>query len=329
MGDKKVIIVKLQTLRRDFETLSMKKGESMQDYMSRVFAIINLIKSYGDKITDVVAKVLRSLTSKFEHVLAAIEESKNISDYMFNELIGSLLAHEYSLNRSYEKVEEKALQAKEESFSCKEKSSNFLGRGRGRGRFCGRGRGRSRGRGQFSESRQPKSDLQCSYCKKSGHTETYCWAKQRDKQKHANLSKKVEDERRGTIAIKIAQGDSKLIYDVQFVPSLAYKLLSVGQLMVNGYSILFDNDSCIVSDKKSGQTVAIVPMTQNNMFPLNVSNIIKNVLVVKSVNETQLWHLRYGYLNINRLKLLTRKNMVVGLPKVGGLELYEGCIFGK
>lgn len=99
--------------------------------------------------------------------------------------------------------------------------------------------------------------------------------------------------------------------------------------MVNGYSFLFDNDSCIVSDKKSGQTVAIVPMTQKNMFPLNVSNIVKNVVVAKGVNETQLWHLRYGHLNINGLKLLTRKNMVVGLPKVGDLELCEGLHIWK
>jgi len=99
--------------------------------------------------------------------------------------------------------------------------------------------------------------------------------------------------------------------------------------MVNGYSVLFDNDSCIVSDKKSGQTVAIAPMTQNNMFPLNVSNVVENSLVAKGVNETQLWHLRYGHLNINGLKLLTRKNMVIGLPKVGDLELCEACIFGK
>lgn len=36
--------------------------------------------------------------------------------------------------------------------------------------------------------------MQCWYCKKSGHSEAYCWTKQRDEQKHANLSEKVEDE---------------------------------------------------------------------------------------------------------------------------------------
>jgi len=70
-------------------------------------------------------------------------------------------------------------------------------------------------------------------------------------------------------------------------------------------------------------------MTQNNMFPLNVSSVGNNALIAKGVNETQLWHLHYGHLNINGLKLLTRKNMVAGLPEMGHLDLYEGCIFGK
>lgn len=65
------------------------------------------------------------------------------------------------------------------------------------------------------------------------------------------------------------------------------------------------------------------------MFPVNVSNIVKNALVAKGVNETRLWHLCYHHLNTNGLQLLTRKNMVVGLPKEGELELCEGCIFGK
>ncbi|XP_057247168.1 uncharacterized protein LOC130589694 [Beta vulgaris subsp. vulgaris] len=75
-GDSKVISVKLQTLRGTFESLKMKKHEPVQDYLSRVSAIVNQMKSYGEIISDqnVVARVLRSLTKDYIHVVAAIEE---------------------------------------------------------------------------------------------------------------------------------------------------------------------------------------------------------------------------------------------------------------
>lgn len=72
------------------------------------------------------------------------------------------------------------------------------------------------------------------------------------------------------------QGNLKFIYDVQFILSLAYNFLNVAHLMINDYSVLFDNDSYIDSDKKYGQTIAVVPMTHNNMFPLNALDIVKN-----------------------------------------------------
>ncbi|KAK2975599.1 hypothetical protein RJ640_003036 [Escallonia rubra] len=116
-GSAKVIIVKLQSLKRDFETLFMKSDEYVQDFLFRVSGIVNQIKSYDEKLEDeiVVAKVLRSLTTKFDHVVAAIEESKDLSIFLFDELMGSLQAHEARMNRSAEKCEEKAFQAKEES----------------------------------------------------------------------------------------------------------------------------------------------------------------------------------------------------------------------
>ncbi|GJZ61916.1 hypothetical protein Tco_0618053 [Tanacetum coccineum] len=54
------------------------------------------MKSYGDRINEeaVVSKVLRSLSSKFNHVVAAIEEAYDLSSYSFDELMSSLLAHE-------------------------------------------------------------------------------------------------------------------------------------------------------------------------------------------------------------------------------------------
>ena len=101
-GDAKVIAVKLQSLRRDFETSVMKTDESVQDFLSRVSVIVNKMRSFGEQCSDqtVVSKILRSLTPKFDHVVAAIEESKDLATFSFDELTGSLQAHEARLNRA-------------------------------------------------------------------------------------------------------------------------------------------------------------------------------------------------------------------------------------
>ncbi|GKB70775.1 reverse transcriptase domain-containing protein [Tanacetum coccineum] len=118
-GSTKVITVKLQTLRREFENLNMKSSESAQDYLSRVSTLVNKMKSYGDQINEeaLVSKVLRSLNSKFNHVVAAIEEAHDLSSYSFDELMSSLLAQEDRLNYAQERTEEKAFQVRGDASS--------------------------------------------------------------------------------------------------------------------------------------------------------------------------------------------------------------------
>lgn len=55
-----MITVKLQNLRQEFETMNMKQNELVQDYISRMVAIINKMWPFGDDISDqkVVEKVL-------------------------------------------------------------------------------------------------------------------------------------------------------------------------------------------------------------------------------------------------------------------------------
>ena len=51
-GTNKVKIVRLQMLRRDFENLSMKESESMQEFFTRVMGVVNQVRSHGETLSD-------------------------------------------------------------------------------------------------------------------------------------------------------------------------------------------------------------------------------------------------------------------------------------
>ena len=74
----------------------MKEGESIKDFHSRVAEIVNQIKVTGETIDEkkIVERILRSLTPKFELVVAVIEETKDLGKLPMTELMGSLVAHE-------------------------------------------------------------------------------------------------------------------------------------------------------------------------------------------------------------------------------------------
>ena len=102
IGMAKVNIVKLQNTRRDFESLQMKEREDIDSFMNRVITVVNQLKIYGDDIKDqkVVEKVLRSLSTKFDVVVATIEEAKDLASLTVDEIMGSLLLHEARIDRN-------------------------------------------------------------------------------------------------------------------------------------------------------------------------------------------------------------------------------------
>ncbi|KAL3500572.1 hypothetical protein ACH5RR_039665 [Cinchona calisaya] len=203
-GASKVITVKLQNLRQDFETLSMKNNELVQEYSSRVTEIVSQMRSHGQDVTDqlVVAKVLRSLSPKFDHVVVAIEESKDLSVFSFDELMGSLQAHETRINKSLDSSEEKAFQV----IQSKKQSGQGV-QGFGRGTFQGRGHRRGRGHGRG------RNGVQCHYCHKFGHIEANCW----DKDNQAGYAEEKEEE--DGILFMAWSADAKVVANVWLVDS--------------------------------------------------------------------------------------------------------------
>ncbi|XP_017618108.1 uncharacterized protein LOC108462703 [Gossypium arboreum] len=95
-GSVKVKRVQLQALMKDFETLQIKEEEYITSNCGRNMEICNRLWFHGEKMKDVtiVENILHSMMSKFDYVVCAIEESKDIDELSFNELQRSLLVHE-------------------------------------------------------------------------------------------------------------------------------------------------------------------------------------------------------------------------------------------
>ena len=98
-GMKKVKDTKLQTLTTRFKELKMSEDESFDSFYSKLNEVVIDNFNLGEKAEDsqVVRKILCSLSESFRAKVTTIEESKDLDDIKVQELIGSLQMYELSL----------------------------------------------------------------------------------------------------------------------------------------------------------------------------------------------------------------------------------------
>ncbi|KAJ4764255.1 polyprotein [Rhynchospora pubera] len=141
----------------------------------------------------------------------------------------------------------------------------------------------------------------------------------------------VKSKGKGTIAVNSKKG-RMLIHDVLLVPDLAQNLLSVGQLIEHGHAVHFEGETCKIFDKVENkrELMAVVNMERHRNFPLTLKSANGVALKVDVEDLSWLWHKRLGHVNFESLKLLSRKNMVYGLPNIEEKkDVCEACALGK
>jgi hypothetical protein len=92
----------------------MKDSKTDKDYHGRTKVVVNQMRSLGENIIDlrVVEKILVSLTRKYDSIVAAIEQSKDLTTMSVAKLIGFLKTHDKRLNSYEEDSIESAFQSK-------------------------------------------------------------------------------------------------------------------------------------------------------------------------------------------------------------------------
>ena len=79
----------------------MKESKNVESFFTHVIGLVTQIRSHGQTLEErrIVEKVLRSLPLRFDAIVVAIEETKDLSQFLVNELHASLISHELKLNR--------------------------------------------------------------------------------------------------------------------------------------------------------------------------------------------------------------------------------------
>ncbi|XP_045828918.1 uncharacterized protein LOC123920669 [Trifolium pratense] len=228
-GDQKVKKVKLQTLRSKFAQLQMEEKETVSEFFTKIAKLVNEMKACGEIVSGTmrVEKILRSLTPKFDYVVAAIEESKDLDSIKVEELQGSLEAHEQRMNqRNSDKSNgEIALQVQQGNKNKKGKGkwqgnkgkdSYQNGNGKenqdtkgggnqkkqfngGRGGYNGGGRG---GRGKFD-----KKHIQCYNCQNYGHFADECRFREESSDAEAKMARNDDDDDEGSVMLLVTTKD--------------------------------------------------------------------------------------------------------------------------
>ncbi|XP_057426461.1 uncharacterized protein LOC130719879 [Lotus japonicus] len=196
-GSDKVKKVKLQTLRRQYEGLQMEENEKVGEYFTKILTTVNLMKGCGEKITDVmvIEKIMRSLAPKFDYIVVAIEESKDVDNMKIEELQSSLEAHEMRLaDRNSVKVAEQALKVGLDNHDGKKKKWTGKGKSDNKSKWSqgnsdkpesSKRRGESAKNGG-NQRKTDKKNVECYKCHKMGHYSYECRAGKPKQQKNAD-----------------------------------------------------------------------------------------------------------------------------------------------
>nr|GFB15892.1 retrovirus-related Pol polyprotein from transposon TNT 1-94 [Tanacetum cinerariifolium] len=130
----------------------------------------------------------------------------------------------------------------------------------------------------------------------------------------------------------LVQGDVT-IKRVYYVEGLNHNLFSIGQFCDAYLEVAFRKSTCFIRDLKGNDLLTGSRGTDLYSITLQDTNSPNPICLMAKVTSSQawLWHRRLSHLNFDTINLLSKNDIVVGLPKLKFVKdhLFSSCELGK
>ncbi|XP_074337548.1 uncharacterized protein LOC141674746 [Apium graveolens] len=194
----------IQTLKAEFEAMTMRDNDPLDDFYIKMNCLVSNIRALGEEVSEsyVVKKLIRAVLSKILQIASIIEQFGDLEAMSVEEAIGSLKAHEEWLRAQTEKRGDQLLLTRDEWLKREGNEEKILLTKEEWQKHSNRGGtdGSSNSRGRWVRD---KSRIKCYNCQLYGHYMAECRKPKREKEQRmeANLSQVDSDSEELTLLL--------------------------------------------------------------------------------------------------------------------------------
>eukprot|EP00253_Pinus_taeda_P024209 PITA_24209 len=316
--------------------LNMGENESVGGFMGRVKDLKDQLGAIGEKVSDsdLVTLTLNRMTDEYQTFISALSAREKAP--LFDELIAILLQEEERRQNLKTQGNDLALMAKRRQHRGRQRQyqqqhQQLQQQHRVANSFQGRS---SRVDCALSASRGDDDNIWYVDSGASSHMtgkkeyfefleESACGSKI-----YLGDDSGYEIKGCGNIPVKLPSGDIKHLKNVLYVPGIKKNLISVSMITDQDMQVQFFKNGCVIQDSKL-ETVA-TGVRVGNLYRLDARSIPQQAMVAATSTTENLWHQRFGHINLQDLILLKNKGMVDGLLALHNVKLEcDGCALGR
>ncbi|XP_012453617.1 uncharacterized protein LOC105775675 [Gossypium raimondii] len=251
----------------------MNEEETVKQYFDRIVAVVNNIRLLRDQFNEarVVEKVISTLLERYEAKISSLKDSRDLTSISLTELINSLYPQEQRRDSRQEEHQEGVFQAKSKP------GSSFSGY-KGRKPWSDKPRRDGpRAEAQVAEEGSDHEEQVFAVsCSASKGKVTKGWPINSGYTNHMTSNAKIfksidrsfktrvnvgnghfiKAEGKGDVLINTLTGN-KVVSNVLYVPEIDRNLLSIAQLLENGYLVVFKGKECLIGDPNISNLMSV------------------------------------------------------------------------